>query len=80
MATRLSPALANVIRRTREAVGISQEELAHRAALHRTYVSLVERAKRNVSVDALDRLAGGLGVTASALVAEAERARSRTRR
>jgi transcriptional regulator with XRE-family HTH domain len=77
---RLSIALAAAIRRRRLAAGISQEELADRAHLHRTYISLVERAKRNLTVDALDRLAAGLGVLGSTLVAEAERARSVPRR
>ena len=77
---KLSPWLADAIRKRREAAGISQEELADRAELHRTYVSLVERSKRNVTVDALDRIASGLGVPASRLLAEAETARSRGRR
>lgn len=76
----LSPWLSTTIRRRRTAAGLSQEELADRASLHRTYVSLVERAKRNLTVDALDRIALGLGVSASALLAEAERSRSRGRR
>ena len=76
----LSPWLADAIRKRREAAGISQEELADRAELHRTYVSLVERSKRNVTVDALDRIASGLGVPASRLLAEAETTRSKGRR
>jgi transcriptional regulator with XRE-family HTH domain len=58
---------------------LSQEQLADRAGLHRTYVSLVERARRNLTVDALDRLAAGLSTSASKLVSEAERARARGR-
>jgi len=75
-----SPWLADVIRKRREAAGITQEELADRAELHRTYISLVERVKRNLTVDALDRIASGLGVPASRLIAEAETARNRGRR
>jgi len=41
---------------------------------------LVERVKRNVTVDALDRIASGLGVPASRLIAEAETARNKGRR
>lgn len=73
----LSPWLAKVLRERREAAGISQEELAHRAELHPTYISLVERVKRNLTLNALDRIAQGLEVPASKIVAEAERARSR---
>ncbi len=76
---KLSPWLAGVIRRRREAAGISQEELADRAELHRTYISLVERSRRNLTVDALDRIALGLGITASRLLAEAESARTKRR-
>lgn len=76
----LSPWVAAAIRRNRQAAGLSQEELADRAALHRTYVSLVERAKRNLTIDALDRIARGLDVSPSALVSEAEQARSRRKR
>jgi len=59
---------------------MSQEELADRAELHRTYISLVERVKRNVTVDALDRIASGLRVPASRLLSEAESARNKGRR
>ena len=64
---------------SRNRPGISQEELADRANLHRTYISLVERARRNLTVDALDRIARGLTVPASRLLAEAESARNRAR-
>lgn len=67
-----------MVKESREAAGISQEELADRAAVHRTYVSLVERRQRNPSVDVLDRIATGLGTAASALLAEAEEGRSRS--
>jgi transcriptional regulator with XRE-family HTH domain len=43
-------------------LGFSQEELAHRAGVHRTYVGSVERAERNVSIDNIERFATALGV------------------
>jgi len=46
----------------RAKAGISQEELAHRAGLHRTYVGSVERGERNVSLDNIHGLADALGV------------------
>lgn len=73
----LSSWVAAAIRTHREAAGLSQEELADRAELHRTYISLVERFRRNPTVDALDRICEGLGIRASALLEEAERARAR---
>jgi len=71
--------VSTAIRRHRQLAGVSQEELADRAKLHHTYISLVERGKRNLSVDALDQIAYGLGVAASALIVEAERQRPRGR-
>lgn len=75
----LSPWLGIAIRRRREARGLSQEKLAPRADLHRTYISMVERATRNISVDALGTIAEGLGLRASQTVREAERLRENDR-
>ena len=50
------------LRRCRERVGISQEETAVRASLHRTAVGQLERAERVARVDTLIKLAGALGV------------------
>lgn len=41
--------------------GFSQEELAHRAEVHQTYLSGVERGRRNASVMVLARIAAALG-------------------
>ena len=60
--------LALNLRRLRTSAGLSQEELAFRAGLHRTYISAVERARRNVSLDNLFRLASGLQVNARDLL------------
>ncbi|MEM7503800.1 MAG: helix-turn-helix transcriptional regulator [Pseudomonadota bacterium] len=60
--------LAFNLRRLRTAAGLSQEELASRAELHRTYVSSVERGQRNVSVENIFRLADALQVPAEELV------------
>jgi len=57
------------VRRLREAQGLSQEELAHRAGLHRTYVSQIERAVKNVTVVKLDQIARALDVPLADLVA-----------
>lgn len=55
---------ARNLRATRLRQGLTQEELADRASLHRTYVGSVERGERNVTLDSLDRIAKALGVTA----------------
>lgn len=56
------------IRSTRSAAGLSQEELAHRAGLHRTYVGSVERGERNISLLNIITLATVLGVDPGNLV------------
>ena len=56
------------LRRLRTTAGLSQEMLADRAGLHRTYVSSVERAQRNVSLENIFRLASALGVAPEELL------------
>jgi transcriptional regulator with XRE-family HTH domain len=56
------------LRRIRRLKDISQEELALRANLSRTYVSEVERGVRNVSIDNMGLLADALGVPLRDLV------------
>jgi transcriptional regulator with XRE-family HTH domain len=50
------------LRRIRKERGFSQEELAFRAEVHRTEVSLLERGKRDPGVNMTLRLAGALGI------------------
>jgi transcriptional regulator with XRE-family HTH domain len=58
---------AHNLRRRRIAVGISQEELGERTELHRTEISLLERAGREPRFATLLKLTGALGTTPSAL-------------
>ena len=60
MAIELKILLGDAIKRKRSALGISQEELAARAGLHRTYVSDLERGARNPSLESVERLARAL--------------------
>ena len=55
---------ANQVRRRRKELGISQEELAHRADVHRTFVSQLERGVSNISIDNISRISDALGVPA----------------
>jgi transcriptional regulator with XRE-family HTH domain len=56
---------AENMRAARLAQGFSQEKLAELAELDRTYISSVERARRNVSIDSIERICAALAVTAS---------------
>lgn len=69
----LAPRVGRVIRRLREDSGLSQEALAEESGLHRTYISLVERGRRNISVEALSQIAEALGVYPSLVLSEAEK-------
>jgi len=50
------------IKHLRNELSISQEELAHRSELHRTYLSSVELGKRNISIRNIEKLANALEV------------------
>jgi len=52
----------------RKQAGLSQEEIAFRAALHRTEIGLLERAVRTPRIDTLAKLAGALGVEPAVLL------------
>lgn len=57
------------IRRRRRELDLSQEELAEKAELHRTYISSIERGERNVSIENIEKLAKALDISISALFA-----------
>lgn len=61
--------LATNTRLARVAAGISQEELAHRAGIDRTYVSGIERGKRNPTITVVARFAAALDTTTANLLA-----------
>lgn len=58
------------VRKYREKLGLSQEELAFKADMHRTYISGVERGVRNPTLVILDRLAKALKVKPHELISE----------
>lgn len=64
----LKHVLAQNVRLLRDAMGISQDELAHRSGLHRTYVGGIERGERNISLSSLSKLSAALGVPAAKLL------------
>jgi transcriptional regulator with XRE-family HTH domain len=76
-AVELKILLGNAIKTTRSALGISQEELAARAGLHRTYVSDVERGVRNPSLGSVEKLANALELSLPTLFEKAGHGRNK---
>ena len=72
--------LALNLRLRRKAAGLSQEELAHRAGIDRTYVSALERSLYAAGIDVVDRLAQALGLEAADLLQRSAARRRRERR
>jgi transcriptional regulator with XRE-family HTH domain len=60
--------VAETVRRGRKAAGWSQEDLAFEAGLDRTYISQVERKKRNVTITVLAKIARALKTTPDRLL------------
>jgi transcriptional regulator with XRE-family HTH domain len=65
-------ALGLAVKARREELGLTQEAVSLRADLHQRWVSNVENGKRNPSYGSLRRLAAGLDLSASELLARAE--------
>ncbi|WP_295634835.1 helix-turn-helix transcriptional regulator [Novosphingobium sp.] len=64
----LQATLAANVKRLRAALGVSQEELAERSGLHRTYIGGIERGERNITLASLERIASALGTEPSLLI------------
>ncbi len=58
----------NAVRKRRTELHISQEDFAERAGLHRTYISDLERGRRNVSLENIEKLAKALMLSMSDLM------------
>ncbi len=74
----LPAAFGRAIRELRIGQGLSQEALAERSGLHRTYIGGIERGERNVSLVNIGRLADALDVSMATLMAAAEQERRAT--
>lgn len=63
-----SASLGIAIRNRRLELGLSQEALADKADLHRTYIGMVERAERNITILNLLKICNALGISMSELL------------
>jgi len=52
----------NNVRKQRRILNLSQEVLAHRAELHRTYIGMIERAEKNITLINIEKIANALEV------------------
>ena len=52
----------NKVRERRLALGLSQEELASRAGVHRTYIGMIERAEKNITLENIEKIARALKI------------------
>ena len=53
----------NKVKTFRKEMGISQEELAFRSDLHRTYIGMIERAEKNITLKNIEKIANGLDIS-----------------
>ena len=65
------PPFGLLLKRHRRAAGMTQEDLADKARIHRTYLSDVERGTRNVSLINIERLAEALSLSMAELLSRA---------
>jgi len=56
------------VRKIRRKKGLSQEELAFKANLHRTYIGMIERAEKNITLINIEKIANALEVNIKELI------------
>ncbi|WP_428033242.1 helix-turn-helix domain-containing protein [Amphritea sp.] len=66
--TDITQTLSHNIKKIRDEMGLSQEGLADKCGLHRTYIGAVERGERNVTLSSLELIASALGVDVPTLL------------
>jgi len=57
-----------IVAEKRKEIGLSQEELAHKAELHRTYIGMVERGEKNITIKSISKLSTALECSIEELV------------
>ncbi len=63
MNIKLSSDFGQIIREIRIEKGFSQEELGFRSNLHRTYIGMIERGEKNITLENIEKLSKGLNVS-----------------
>ena len=61
------------VREIRKEKGLSQEELAHIADLHRTYIGMIERAEKNITLINIEKIANSLKIRINDLFNDTDR-------
>jgi len=56
------------VREIRKKKGLSQEELAYKADLHRTYIGMIERAEKNITLINIEKIANALEIEIADLI------------
>ncbi|OGF21322.1 transcriptional regulator [Candidatus Falkowbacteria bacterium RIFOXYB2_FULL_38_15] len=51
------------VREERHKQGLSQEKLASQAGVHRTYIGMIERAEKNITLENIEKIAKALGIS-----------------
>jgi transcriptional regulator with XRE-family HTH domain len=64
--------IGDEIRAAREAASLSQQDLADKAKLHRTYINMIERGRKNPTLDVFFRICDALNIPPSKLIARIE--------
>lgn len=72
MSIELSKAFGAVVRVRRTELKLSQEELAHQAGLHRTYIGMIERGEKNITLENINRISNALKLSNSELFTQLE--------
>lgn len=65
--SRVSNKFGSAVRAARTAAGITQEDLADRAGLDRSYIGGIERGERNPTISVIEKIAAGLGLSLAEL-------------
>lgn len=60
--TRILIKFGDTVRELRKGKGLSQEELSFKADLHRTYIGMIERAEKNITLLNIEKIAKALNV------------------